>query len=116
LPIAFSMLPRRAGIRMRTHLRTLLADFRLAAVRTLLVLAFVPDQAWRMGDAVVRTLTRLFLTRRHLLEWTTAAQSAGRPRLDLVGFYRQMAGGTGLALMMSAGAMIFAHTSWTVTL
>ena len=30
-----------------------------------------------MGDAIVRTLARLFVTRRHLLEWTTAAQAQG---------------------------------------
>ena len=54
-----------------------------------------------MGDAIVRTLVRLFVTRRHLLEWTTAAQSTGSPRLDLRGFYRQMAGGTALGLAVA---------------
>ena len=31
--------------------------------------------------------------RRHLLEWVPAAQATIGPRLDLVGFYRRMAGG-----------------------
>ena len=33
-----------------------------------------------MGDAIVRTLYRLFVSRRHLLEWTTAAQATSRLR------------------------------------
>ena len=45
-----------------------------------------------MGDAIIRTLFRLFVTRRHLLEWVTAAQATIGPRLDLSGFYRRMAG------------------------
>ncbi len=40
-----------------------------------LAIAFLPHQAWTSGDAVVRTLWRLFVTRRHLLEWQTASRT-----------------------------------------
>ena len=69
-----------------------------------------------MGDAIVRTLVRLFATRRHLLEWTTAAQSTGSPRLNLRGFYRQMAGGTMLGFVVTAGAVAIAPSSWPIIL
>jgi cyclic beta-1,2-glucan synthetase len=45
------------------------------------------------GRRDLRTLVRVYATRRNLLEWTTAAQAKARPDVDLVGFYRQMAGG-----------------------
>ncbi|GAB3368919.1 glucoamylase family protein [Azotobacter armeniacus] len=111
LPTCFCMLPPRPGISLRHHFGQLAADLQRAAMQTLLSLAFLPDQAWRMGDAIVRTLVRLFVTRRHLLEWTTAAQSAGRPPLDLRGFYREMAAGTLLGLSMAAGAFACAPSS-----
>ena len=57
-----------------------------------------------MGDAIARTLFRLFVTRRHLLEWVPAAQAAIGRRLDLVGFYRRMAG----ALVIGAAAVLVA--------
>src|SRR3546814_5540165 len=72
--------------------------------------------AWRMGDAIARTLWRLFVTRRHLLEWTTAAQSSASPRLDVRGFYRKMAGGTALGSFMAAGALALAPSSWPLVL
>ena len=50
-----------------------------------------------MGDAIVRTLVRMYATRRNLLEWTTAAQAKASHDLGLAGFYRQMAGGVALA-------------------
>ena len=50
-----------------------------------------------MTDAIVRTLFRLFVRRRHLLEWVTAAQAKFSLPLDVVGFYRRMAGGVALA-------------------
>ena len=48
------------------------------------MISFLAHQAWLMGDAIARTLTRLFVTRRHLLEWVPAAQAAIGPRLDLL--------------------------------
>jgi cellobiose phosphorylase len=38
----------------------------------LLVLIFLPYQAWLMGHAIIVTLTRVFITRKNLLEWVTA--------------------------------------------
>ena len=116
LPPLFAVVPPRAGIRLRNHLGKLAGEVRLAAQQTLLTVVFLPDQAWRMGDAIVRTLLRLLVTRRHLLEWTTAAQSSGRPRLTLAGFYRQMAGGTALAMAMAVATVLVAPASWPLVL
>ncbi|PLP98020.1 GH36-type glycosyl hydrolase domain-containing protein [Cupriavidus pauculus] len=116
LPGILSGMLHRSGIRLRNHVQALLADLRLAATQILLGLAFVPDQAWRTGDAIARTLARLFYTHRYLLEWTTAAQSATRPRLDLAGFYRLMVGGTLLALSMAAVGVGLLSSSWPLVL
>ena len=55
----------------------------LAAAHVGLGLTFLAHQAWLMVDAIVRTLARLYVTRRHLLEWTTAAQAKASRDLDL---------------------------------
>ncbi|MCB4770469.1 glycosyl transferase [Ancylobacter sp. Lp-2] len=116
LPIASSIFPRHPDVRLRSHLARLVAELQLAAAQTLLSLVFLADQAWRAGDAAMRTLVRLLVTRRHLLEWTTAAKSSAVPRLDVLGFYRQMASGTLLALAMTAGALVLAPASWPLIL
>jgi cyclic beta-1,2-glucan synthetase len=116
LPIVFSVVPGRADIRVRSHLARLAAELRLAVAQTLMSLVFLPDQAWQAGDAVIRTLVRLFGTRRHLLEWTTAAKSSAGPRLDILGFYRRLAGGTSLALALTVGTLVLAPSSWPVAL
>ena len=48
------------------------------AGQTLLAVVFLADQARLMCDAVVRTLARLLVTRRRLLEWETAASAEQR--------------------------------------
>ena len=91
LPVAAALLPRHAGITARSHLGALGQDIVAAASQTALLVIFLPHQAWLMADALGRTLFRLFVSRRRLLEWMTAAQSAQMLRIDWLGFYRQMA-------------------------
>lgn len=116
MPIVLSLIPRRDGIRLRSHFANLWQDTGIAAMHILLSLTFLPDQSWRMGDAILRTLVRLVFTRRHLLEWTPYANAQRKPRLDLPGYYRQMAGGTCLALLILAAVYVLAPASWPVAL
>src|SRR5690606_8349195 len=78
--------------------------------------AFLADGDWKMTDAIARTLFRLFVTRRHLLEWTTAAQSAGRARPDIAGFYRWMWQSVCLALGMGGAVLFVEPASWPLVL
>jgi cyclic beta-1,2-glucan synthetase len=91
LPVVTGILPRRRGISKRSHVRALGADVGRAITQSSLTLAFLMHQAVGMADAIVRTLVRVYGTRRHLLEWLTAAQAKTGLRLDLASFYRRMA-------------------------
>jgi cyclic beta-1,2-glucan synthetase len=97
LPVLAGLLPRRRGISRRSHVRAVGADVTLAAAQVGLGVTFLAHQAWLMVDAIVRTVVRLYATRRNLLEWTTAAQAKASHDRDLAGYYRQMAGGVAIA-------------------
>lgn len=115
MPGAFGLWPRRSGILVHHHLAMLAADMRRATLQVTLALAFMADQAWRMGDAIVRTLVRL-ITRRHLLEWTTSAQSGRNPRLRMAGFYREMAPSCVAAIVLAGVAIAVTPDSWPLPL
>ena len=115
LALLFAILPR-VNVGLRSHAAALGSDLRLAALQTLLNAAFLADQAWRSSDAIVRTLVRVLVTRKHLLEWTTAAQSSGKPRLSLRGFYADMAAGTAMGLVLSLGGVAIHPASWSAIL
>lgn len=91
LPVIAALVPRHAAITTRSHFSALASDIANAASQTVLLVAFLPHQAWLMLDAIGRTMYRLFVSRRRLLDWTTSAQSNSR-RDDWPSFAGQMAG------------------------
>jgi len=102
LPALNGLIPRRRGISKRSHLRAVGRDTLQAVSQTAFVITMLAHQAWLMSDAIVRTLVRVYVTRRHLLEWVTAAQARSGLGLGLWGFYRRMGGGLALALCAAA--------------
>ena len=69
-----------------------------------------------MADAIARTLWRLGVSRRHLLEWAPAAQATAGPRLDAMGFGRRMAGGVALGAGALVGVWALGSGSWPLAL
>ena len=116
IPVIAAIPPRRPGVTISSHVRALGGDFRLALTLSTLTVAFLADQAWLMADAIGRTLWRLGVTRRHLLEWVPAAQATLGPRLDLMGLTRRMAAAIVIGAVAAIVALAFGHGSWPVAL
>ena len=112
IPVVAAIVPRRTGTTLRSHLAAFGCDLRLALTQWGLLITFLGHQAWLMGDAITRTLVRLFVTRRHLLEWVPAAQASIGHRLDLLGFYRVMASGVAVGVVALAVALLAGHGTW----
>jgi cyclic beta-1,2-glucan synthetase len=106
LPALANILPRRPGILLSNHFRTLRGDFALGLLQSGFLIVFLAHQGWLMVDAIVRTLLRVFMRRRHLLEWVTAAQSSDSHRFDTRALTVQIAASaaccTGFALLIAA--------------
>ena len=59
----------------RAYYATVGQDAVTSLEQVALAITFLPHQAWVSADAIIRTLWRLFVTRRGLLEWQTASQT-----------------------------------------
>src|SRR3954462_3818865 len=71
------MLSRIEGVSLGMHVAAERPNLALTAQQTLLWTSLQLHQAWLMLDAIVRTLWRVLVTRRHLLEWVAADRLAG---------------------------------------
>ena len=103
LPLLTGLVPRRLGISKRSHARAVGTDLAVAASQIAMLVTLLAHQAWLMTDAIARTLYRLFVSHRRMLEWVTAAQAKLTTHLDLREFYGRMVGGVALG----AAAAVF---------
>ncbi len=90
LRVVIELLKRPADLSWRLHLRDVLRSSGRYAAQAICSLAFLPDEAYYSTDAVVRTLVRLTLTKRNLLEWRTSTETDHGARGDLAGIFRAM--------------------------
>jgi cyclic beta-1,2-glucan synthetase len=112
LPFFIGLYPLRKGISKRSHFLGALSDVTLGASQVGLTLIFLAYQTWLMSDAILRTLARLFITHRNLLEWVTAAQSRVSADSKVTATYRRMAGGILLALVSLVVLALGRHQAW----
>ncbi len=114
LPAVAGIVPRRLGLSQRAHWVAVGADSKLALLQVGLLVTLVAHQAWLMTDAIARTLFRLFVRHRRLLEWMTAAQSQVRVRLDRRETYWWMRGGVALAIGAAIVVASLKPESWPI--
>ena len=107
LPLPFGIVLARSGVTLRSHLAAWGNETLTALEQIALTMILLADTAASMGDAILRTIWRLAVSRRHLLEWVTAAHSGGSAMPSVAGHYRRMAPGVILGLGACAvGAMV----------
>ncbi len=114
LPVLTRLMPRRRGVSKRSHWRGVGVDLAMGLTQVALTVTLLAHQACVMVDAIVRTLVRLYGTRRRLLEWTTAAQAKSGLGFELAGFYRRMAAAVGVAVLGAALVAVVRPDTWPV--
>ena len=114
LHVLIGAIPRRRGISKRSHARAVGTDLALAGSHMVLTVIFLADQAWLMTDAIVRTLSRVYVTRRKFLEWVTAAQAKSDLDLSLSSCYRRMSRPVALAVTVGILVVFHAPDVWPI--
>jgi cyclic beta-1,2-glucan synthetase len=107
--IIHGLTPKSTENTLRGHVAAFIRDFAFASAQVALKIAFIGHTAWMMGDAIVRTLHRVFVSRRNLLEWRTASQVQKSQSDGLAPYYRLMQG----SLVVAALAVAIAATGGT---
>jgi cyclic beta-1,2-glucan synthetase len=69
-------------------------------LRAMVMIAFLPHQAWIAGDAIGKVFYRRFVSRRNLLEWQTAERADAESRLHMSATMRQMAIISGCSVLL----------------
>ncbi|PZO74471.1 MAG: protein ndvB [Mesorhizobium amorphae] len=107
--IVHGIVPNSWQVTARGHVRALFRDVAFGTAMVALRIVLLAHLAWMMGDAIVRTLFRVFVSHQNMLEWRTASQAHRGGANSLSGYYRLMWGAVviaaiGLAVPLLAGS------------
>jgi len=95
-------------------------DLTLEALRTGrlfgMIVILLAHQASLMGDAILRTLYRVFISRSRLLQWVTAAQAGDAPELGGLGYAGRMAWAPVIGVAVLAVALNGPRDTWLLAL
>jgi cyclic beta-1,2-glucan synthetase len=111
IPFLTGLSPRIGGISKRSHFRGVLSDLTLGLEQIALTVILLAYQAWLMADAILRTLARIFVTRKNLLQWITAAQAKSAVDLEIFGVYKRMFASVVLASAALLAVIFLRHTA-----
>ncbi len=109
------IIPARDDRVFRVHVSSVISEIGSATAQVLLRIVFIAHSAVLMIDAISRTLYRVFVSRRNLLEWRTAAQVHSGASWTIADYFHDMPGavviggiGLLLALVSGQGALLIA--------
>ncbi len=114
IPLFDGLIPQRWGISKRSHVRAVRNDAVVAALQSLLAITVLAHRAWLMADAVIRTLWRLSISKRNLLEWVAAAQAGYGIDLRLRSFFGHLRWGVALGAVAAGLALLLKPAAWPV--
>ncbi|MFC3569089.1 GH36-type glycosyl hydrolase domain-containing protein [Paracoccus simplex] len=92
------LMPRQSGVAPLRHMLVIGNELIDQVMAFMMRLTLLPQMAFSMVDATVRSLCRVYLSRRGLLEWTTTDAVASRGHETPLGYLALMRGGLVLGL------------------
>jgi cellobiose phosphorylase len=104
LATVLDLLRKPSDLTVNLHLRNSSASISHQFSQLVLAVTFLPYEALKSADAILRTLYRMLWTHRRLLEWTTSSEAERRARTDLGGFLTDMAFAPALGICLIAVA------------
>ncbi|MEO8211752.1 MAG: glucoamylase family protein, partial [Myxococcales bacterium] len=107
LSVLVSLLHKPADLPLSTHAGVTGRAFGTQVARLLFTLVFIPFEAYVSFDAILRTTGRMLLTRRRLLEWTTARDAQRSSRLRLWHFLTAMAAASAVSLETASAVLLY---------
>ncbi len=100
------LIPRQTDIVPAAHFQTLWSEVRSVNAQVALRIVFIADTAYMMADAIIRSLYRMLVSRRLLLEWRTAASVQSVAQGDIASYYRSMRHAPVLAVLAVLAASL----------
>lgn len=80
-------------------------------IRGILEIGLIPDKAYTMLKSIVKTIYRMYRSKKHLLEWTTAEEAERNSKVDLLSYNKNMWFNIFCGIILILFSLIFKYKS-----
>jgi len=91
LAVGWQLLHKPADLTVKAYAEEIAGQLKITLIRFVFSLSILPYEVQQYADAILRTLWRMAITRRRLLEWTSSATESRKPRASLWSAYKFIA-------------------------
>jgi len=105
--LSSDILNRPARVRWKLYMGKIRDNLKINSLQAIFTIIILPHQAFVQLDAVVRTIYRLLISRKYLLEWTTASQTESTSRNSLSSYISKNI----ISVFLAAGILVIALTT-----
>ena len=111
------MIAKRDGKKNQKDFSPRISGAKGAFIRLLLTLGCLPYKAYISLKAIIKTIYRCVISKKHLLEWTTSEEAEKQSKGDLLSYYMQMVINViaGIALFFIYKYAIIISILWIIT-
>ncbi|WP_052447256.1 GH36-type glycosyl hydrolase domain-containing protein [Clostridium polynesiense] len=114
-PLLFHMSERIITSKKDINLKGRFSDSKDIWQQVFFIISFIPHQSILMIDAVIRSLYRVFISRRKLLQWQTAEEAETSVKNSLISYIKTMWGASIIALIVLMLSMRYGRsTAWFI--
>ena len=106
------LIPKRRDFSLGNHWHFLRQELFSGLLKFLFTVVMLPYDAWKMADAIARTLFRLFFSHRKMLQWTSSARSARVLAKTEPEFLRQFVAGPVAGTVLFVAAALLRPEAW----
>ena len=90
LEILNRIIYKKDGERLQKTFYKSITGVKASLIRGLLSIGLLPDRAYSMLKTIIKTIYRMKVSKKHLLEWTTAEEAEKTSKTDILSYYQSM--------------------------
>ncbi len=105
---------RKEGEKKQKAFSKTISGINASLLRGILTLATLPDKAYMSANAICKTIYRLKVSKKHMLEWVTAEEAEKMAKKDIKSYYKNMVANVVIGLLGILYLFIYGNNIFSI--
>ena len=114
LEIINMIINKKEGIDGKKSFEPAISGAKASILRAIFYILELPDKAYTSANAIIKTIYRKKVSKKHLLEWTTSEEAEKLAKTDFISYYKNMMSNVVLGVLGIISLLVFQKMNITI--